>query len=73
MDNILQSLTGYATPNTRAEKEWSEKLMTCRHCGRQSRDRKEVSTFPTYIGGQGTVMVEECADAIEECCQRAGY
>ena len=73
MDNILQSLTGYATPETRAQVEWKNKLMTCRYCGKQSIDRNEVSTFLTHVGGQGEVWVEECADDISGCCERAGY
>ena len=73
MEGILQALTGFRTPETRAQKEWDSKLMTCRHCGKQSTDRAEVSTFLTHVGGHGEVWVEECADDIEGCCERAGY
>ena len=72
MEGILQALTGFQTPKTRAEKEWETKLMTCRHCGKQSTDRNEVSTFLTHVGGQGEVWVEECANDISGCCERAG-
>ena len=73
MEGILQALTGFRTPETRVQKEWDSKLMTCRHCGKQSTDRAEVSTFLTHVGGQGEVWVEECADDIKGCCERAGY
>jgi hypothetical protein len=73
MEDTLQAMTGYATPETRAEKEWETKLMTCRHCRRQSRDRKEVSTFGYHVGGDAfPIFYEECANDITGCCQRSG-
>ena len=60
--DILQALTGYQTPKTREQKEFETRLMTCCHCGKQSRDRNVVSTFGYHVGGDSFPRFqEECA------------
>ena len=63
MESVLQALTGFQTPQTRAQVEWENKLMTCRECHRQSRDRKVVTTYGEHVGGDSFPrFYESCTD-----------
>jgi hypothetical protein len=63
-------------PQFNSAEEWYTKEMTCVSCGHKSTSREEtkdgVAPFNNWIGGQGYVWREECANK-HNCNRRLGW
>jgi len=75
-NNYLLAETYVATPKPKPQpataKEWYTMQMTCCKCFHKSKSRQVVSTFNTYVGGQGYVWREECV-SLPDCQKRMGW